>query len=89
MLEDYDKSLPDLLALLRKEHDELRAELDTELAISQQLENCDQGELEDLRAELEAQTFVCLSLRPLTQTFHLPSDASEKSSERRNETSEV
>jgi hypothetical protein len=60
MLEDYDSGLPDILAILRKEHDEIRAELDAELAISQELENCDEGELEDLRAELEAQTFVQL-----------------------------
>jgi len=59
MLEDYDNGLPDILAILQKEHDQLRTELDAELAISQELENCDQGELE-LRAELDAQTFVHL-----------------------------
>lgn len=60
MLEDYDNGLPDILAILQKEHDQLRTELDAELAISQELENCDQGELEELRAELDAQTFVHL-----------------------------
>lgn len=71
MLEDYDNGLPDILMTLQKEHDELRAELDVELAISQELENCDQDMLEDLRAELDAQTFVHFKIHVLTQIYHL------------------
>lgn len=56
MLDDYHKDLPKLLDTLRAEHDQLKSELETELAISKELETCDQDELDDLRMELEAQT---------------------------------
>lgn len=56
MLDDYDSGLPNIIATLQQEHDQLRAELNAELAISHELESCDQNELEDLRMELEAQT---------------------------------
>lgn len=58
MFDDYDSGLPNIINTLQEEHDRLRAELDAELAISQELESCDQDELEDLRQELEAQTLV-------------------------------
>lgn len=57
MLDDYHTSLPDILGLLQKEHDQLKAELDAELAITHELETCDQDELEGLRAELQEQRY--------------------------------
>lgn len=55
MLDDYNNGLPNMIATLQKEHDRIQVELNTELAISRELDLCDPADLEDLRQELEAQ----------------------------------
>ncbi|KAF8320330.1 hypothetical protein DL93DRAFT_2073886 [Clavulina sp. PMI_390] len=56
MVDNYCDNVPRVLDSLQKMYDDVRQALDSELAVSAELETCDQGELEDLRQELDEQT---------------------------------
>jgi hypothetical protein len=59
-LENLDDALPAALAALDVEHDRLKAELEEEQAIVQEIESCDKAELEEFLAELEAQKYALI-----------------------------